>query len=113
VVASSIKSLKGALKVLHNALKREAPTKYPNGVDGMRGDHLSPGLAVVHLAPAKVQLAVFALTQPNILEAFEALEYGPGKREKQVVDGVRMRHAQLKRLTYDLAAGEPVQTADV
>jgi hypothetical protein len=111
-VVSSIKSLKGASKGLHNALKAQAPHHYPNGIDGMRCDYLSAGLAVVHLAPASVGKAVFALTQPDILKAFKEIEYGPGDREKQVVDGVLQRHAQLKRLTYDFNAGEPVQTAD-
>jgi hypothetical protein len=107
-VASSIKSLKGALNVLNTRLKQQAAHKYPNGVDGMRCDYLSAGLAVVHLAPAKAHLAVAALTAPDILTAFENLEYGPGDREKNVVDGIRQRHPQLKRLMYDFAKGEPV-----
>ncbi|MEL6465281.1 MAG: hypothetical protein AAFQ58_09960 [Pseudomonadota bacterium] len=109
-VASSIENMQQSLDKLHKLLRQTAQRKYPNGVDGMRCDHLAAALAVPHLAPAKTYLAVGALKKNNVLRAFERLEYGPGKREKNVVHAVRLRGAKLSQLAFDLGSGHPVPT---
>lgn len=106
-VSASIANMRDSLIILHKALLRNAAAHYPKGVDGMRCDHLAAGLAVPHLNPGRVGKAVWALSQPNVLEAFAQIEYGPGNREKNVVEGVRKRGKRLADLKFDLAMGRP------
>ncbi|WP_170145818.1 M15 family metallopeptidase [Rhodoplanes elegans] len=108
-VAASVDNMRDSLNVLHRALLSTARAQYPRGVDGMRCDHLAAALAVPHLNPSRVDKAVSALCHPDVLHAFEKeIEYGPGDREKNVVDGVRKRGRRLADLTFDLAQGRPV-----
>lgn len=107
-VASSIENMKSSLAILHRELKRSGSSRYPEGVDGMRCDHLAAAIAVPHLSEAKVGKAVSALHAPDVLEAFRTLEYGPGERESNVVKGVRARGTRLSSLRYSLGAGAPM-----
>jgi hypothetical protein len=107
-VDDSIRNMKDSLVLLHRELLRNASAQYPKGVDGMRCDHLAAALAVPHLSPALIGKAVWALKQSDVLDAFEHLDYGPGDREKSVVEGVRARGTRLSKLRYDLAKDEPV-----
>lgn len=109
-VEQSIQNMKDSLIHLHRALLKNGASKYPKGVDGMRCDHLAAALAVPHLSPSKVNKAVQALLASDVLRAFEKLEYGPGDREKAVVDGVRKRGERLSKLRFDLTLETPVAT---
>jgi hypothetical protein len=100
--------MKDSLMLLHRKLLETSSSQYPNGVDGMRCDHLAAALAVPHLNPSKVDKAVWALKQPNVLQAFEHLEYGPGDREKSVIEGVNKRGTRLSQLHYNLAKDQPL-----
>ena len=73
----------------------------------MRCDHLAAALAVPHLSPAKISKAVWALNQSDVLSAFANMEYGPGDREKSVVEGVKDRGARLSGLKYNLSKDIP------
>jgi hypothetical protein len=107
-VAASVDNMRDSLTLLHRTLVADAGERYPRGVDGMRCDHLAAALAVPHLAPRRIDKAVWALLQPDPLQAFLRIEYGPGDREKNVVHGVRKRGNKLATLTYDLSKGHPV-----
>jgi hypothetical protein len=107
-IAMSIENMRDAVTRVHAGLLSQARDRYPDGVDGMRCDHLAAAIAVPHLAPQKVGIAVWALCQPDILKAFETIEYGPGDRENNVVAGVRRRGEKLSRLRFDYRQGRPV-----
>ncbi len=108
-VASSIDNMRHSLNQLHVALLEDASDQYPKGVHGMRCDHLAAAIAVPHLSPRRVHKAVWALTQNDVLHAFEReIEYGPGDREKNVVKGVRDRGRKLSDLKFDLTIGHPI-----
>lgn len=109
-VASSVENMQQSLDKLHKLLIQTARRKYPNGVDGMRCDHLAAALAVPHLAPAKTYMAVGALKKDNVLRAFERLNYGPGKREKNVVDAIKKRGGSLSNMKFDFSLGHPVRS---
>jgi hypothetical protein len=105
-VEASIANLADSVKVLHRALRQQAPAAFPNGVDGMRCDWLAGAVAVPHLSPGKVGLAVEALQKLDPLEALRTIEYGPGDREETVIAGVRARPI-LATLHFDLATMQP------
>jgi hypothetical protein len=104
-VAHSIENMKDSAKKLHKAILANAATrtKFPQGIDGMRGDIFAAAIAVPHLSPTQMPVAIQCLAANDILDAFAASGYGPGTRARTVVSGVRARGVALSRLRYDMA----------
>jgi hypothetical protein len=107
-VDESIRNMKESATLLHRELLKNAAAEYPKGVDKMRCDHLAAAIAMPHLSPGQIGKAVWALKQRDVLAAFAAIEYGPGDREKSVVEGVMTRGKNLSGYKYSLAQDQPV-----
>lgn len=105
-VAHSIENMKDSAKKLHAAILADPATraKFPQGIDRMRGDIFAAAIAVPHLSPTLIPVAIRCLAASEILKAFADSGYGPGTRAKTVVSGVRARGAGLSGLRYSMAS---------
>lgn len=107
-VEFSIENMKQSARKLQKRMMRKgSPSlqKYPQGLNGLRADYFAAAVAVPHLRPrdAYLDMAISCLMSNDILGNFAIIEYGPGYREKNVIDGIKNRSPILENLNYDLS----------